>query len=193
MLFTHSATERRRVVEVGAQPGDDNSKYYDVTSVIVHERYRLNDPNNDIALLVVNSTIPLSDKIRPVALPPIGSTVPGNNGRFVSFRRPGNSQKLQEFSVDYVNATVCQEMYGSIFNITEDMFCAGLSAGVGQTCQATPGMPLVGYSQNAPSTPVLYGITSFGVGSVMEGFPGLYVNVAAFRPWIDAKLRENGY
>lgn len=37
------------------------------------------------------------------------------------------------------------------------------------------------------------GIVSWGVGCGTGGIPGVYVNVAGFRDWIEAQLTANGY
>ncbi|GAB0089783.1 trypsin [Sergentomyia squamirostris] len=91
-----------------------------------------------------------------------------------------HSEILQFVGVPVVNRDVCNVAYEG--RITDSMICAGGEAGR-DACQADSGGPLTDLNN------YLVGIVSFGRQCAVEGFPGIYANVA--NPSIRAFIREH--
>jgi len=68
-----------------------------------------------------------------------------------------------------------------MIDITKDMICA---SGPGRdACTFDSGGPLV-------SDGKLVGIVSFGRGCASPDYPGVYVNVAKYKPWILSAIQR---
>lgn len=80
--------------------------------------------------------------------------------------------------------------------VTDTMFCAtGTSAhGITDSCQGDSGGPLV-CEENGHF--VVRGVTSWGEGCGMEGFPGVYAQVTSALDWIhdvmDGKVKQSDF
>ena len=64
------------------------------------------------------------------------------------------------------------------------MMCAGSAGGGSDTCSGDSGGPLV---SGSGSTAVLAGITSWGEGCGLAGYPGVYTRVTAYVSWISGQ------
>jgi uncharacterized repeat protein (TIGR01451 family) len=71
-------------------------------------------------------------------------------------------------------------------SITPAMLCAGLPEGGRDTCFGDSGGPLMVGDRAGGA--VQAGITSFGTGCAIAGFPGVYTRVDAFAGWIAATI-----
>ena len=65
--------------------------------------------------------------------------------------------------------------------LTNNMFCAHSTTGV-DTCQGDSGGPFV--CKNQAGEWELSGVTSWGRGCSLDGYPGVYTNVAKYVEWI---------
>lgn len=75
--------------------------------------------------------------------------------------------------------TECENIYRTINPITGRMFCAGFVGGEGDSCNGDSGGPLVDGNN------VVYGLVSWGLSQcALEGYTGVYTNVAFFHTWI---------
>ncbi|HZQ14405.1 MAG TPA: serine protease [Pseudolabrys sp.] len=83
--------------------------------------------------------------------------------------------------VDVVDRPTCNKIYDGL--VTDKMFCAGI--GVADACQGDSGGPAISYIDDRP---VLVGITSWGAGCAQKQYPGVYVNVAKYRAWIEETI-----
>ena len=94
------------------------------------------------------------------------------------------SDTLRKASVQVVSLEECKRSYGSAA-IQDNMLCAG--HGGKDSCQGDSGGPAIwmnpddghGYS---------VGVTSWGVGCGMDGFPGVYVRVTSYLDWIISQM-----
>lgn len=185
-----------------------------VQRIIKHEAYNLSELDSDVALVLLSKNLTFSRRIRPIELPEYGSAIPENKPLFVSgwgltSETGAVSHFLNHVAVGLMNGSICEESYHYVATITAQMFCAGLPEGGKDSCQGDSGGPLViyvpteasplsltpkarggGQSWHPITKPIQYGIVSFGVGCAQKGYPGVYANVAALRPWIDEKIKQ---
>lgn len=92
---------------------------------------------------------------------------------------------LQKIEMPVLEQNECVSIFGRINPITDRMFCAGFLRGEGDSCNGDSGGPLVN-NRN-----IIYGLVSWGPAQcAIEGYTGVYTNVAYFHDWIQAHLQE---
>lgn len=100
--------------------------------------------------------------------------------RSVPETEPG---RLRQVDVPVVDINKCRDIYGTISSENQQV-CAGyLHDGECDSCLYDSGGPLVQYTGNVP---VLVGVTSFGTGCARAGYPGVYVNTAGHREFLES-------
>jgi secreted trypsin-like serine protease len=107
--------------------------------------------------------------------------------------QPGDPQvfakRLRQVKLPLFSRTKCRDAYNAQFGngtITGNMICAGFNAGGKDTCQVDSGGPLT--RRKNGTFKVLTGVTSFGAGCALAGFPGVYTRVSRFRNWINNQI-----
>ncbi|XP_072161435.1 phenoloxidase-activating factor 2 [Bemisia tabaci] len=90
---------------------------------------------------------------------------------------------------DVCQAALQQTRLGKRFRLHESFICAGGEKGK-DACKGDGGSPLVCPIQSRPEHYVQVGIVAWGIGCGENGTPGVYVNVAKFRNWVDSKLSQ---
>ncbi|KAL3986563.1 caspase recruitment domain-containing protein 8 [Sarotherodon galilaeus] len=163
-------------------------------SIITHPNYNSKTNDNDICLLQLSSPVTFTSYISPVCLAASDSTFYsgvnswvtgwGNTGEGVSLPFP---QNLMEVEVPVVGNRQCNCNYG-VGRITDNMICAGLSAGGKDSCQGDSGGPMVS-KQNGRW--IQAGIVSFGEGCARPNFPGVYARVSQYQTWINSQISSN--
>ncbi|XP_075168764.1 trypsin-7-like [Haematobia irritans] len=202
-------------VRVGSSYHNYGGQVLAVRQIIKHERYNLFDLDCDVALVVLRGNLTFSRLVMPVALPQPDEEIPDSqplhiSGWGLTSETGSVAPMLNHVAVNLMNHSICEQSYRYVATITKQMFCAGLTEGGKDSCQGDSGGPLVSYAGSkvttpllsllqegqstatlgwSPSRPIQYGIVSFGVGCAQKGFPGVYTNVAAVRPWIDERIR----
>ncbi|BFF92734.1 transmembrane protease serine 7 [Drosophila madeirensis] len=84
----------------------------------------------------------------------------------------------------------CKDAYGSFVNIHGGHLCAGKLNGEGGTCVGDSGGPLqCRLSHNGPW--ILVGVTSFGSGCALEGFPDVYTRTSFYMKWIEDTIASH--
>ncbi|EDV48811.1 transmembrane protease serine 9 [Drosophila erecta] len=78
----------------------------------------------------------------------------------------------------------CRDAYGSFVNIHGGHLCAGKLNGEGGTCVGDSGGPLQ-CRLNRDGPWILVGVTSFGSGCALEGFPDVYTRASYYMKWIE--------
>ncbi|KAI7815153.1 Serine protease [Rhyzopertha dominica] len=158
-------------------------------SVYVHEAYDANTIVNDIALLRIAD--PFGEWTKLIKSIALASTRPDDNTPCVVSgwgytAEAGNyiSPVLQSVTVPIINFEACNTAYGNIA-ITSGMLCAGATEGGQDACQGDSGGPLVCNEE-------LVGVVSFGYGCGRADYPGVYSDVAYYRPWIEEKIKSFG-
>ncbi|KAH8247094.1 hypothetical protein KR032_009198, partial [Drosophila birchii] len=81
----------------------------------------------------------------------------------------------------------CKDAYGSFVNIHGGHLCAGKLNGEGGTCVGDSGGPLQ-CRLNRDGPWILVGVTSFGSGCALEGFPDVYTRTSYYMKWIEETI-----
>uniref|UniRef100_A0A672H770 Transmembrane serine protease 2 n=1 Tax=Salarias fasciatus TaxID=181472 RepID=A0A672H770_SALFA len=159
-----------------------------VSHIITHEDYNSLTRSNDLALMRVSS--PLDFTVGPVCLPNVGLNVSVCQdcwitwfGRAVS----GGESGLKEAQVSLIDAAVCNgaDAYGG--QISQGMFCLGVSSALPQ---ADSGGPLVSLRGGLWW---LLGNSVWGQRCTGENKPGVYGNVSHALSWIYFQMKvKNG-
>ncbi|XP_005062119.1 PREDICTED: transmembrane protease serine 12 isoform X1 [Ficedula albicollis] len=102
-------------------------------------------------------------------------------------RQGKTSSVLKEAQVGILPPSLCNSSQGYAGLVDHRALCAGAWAGGTDTCQGDSGGPLVCYQPDTDKY-FLVGIASFGVGCGRPRYPGIYVRLSQYRPWIKAKL-----
>uniref|UniRef100_A0A8C5AH27 chymotrypsin n=1 Tax=Gadus morhua TaxID=8049 RepID=A0A8C5AH27_GADMO len=104
-----------------------------ISRIVCHPDYSGTTNDNDICLLELSSAVTFTDYIAPVCLAADGSTF--NSGIINWVTGWGSAADiLQEVDLPIVGNRECDCSYG---RITNNMICAGLSAGGKDSCQVT--------------------------------------------------------
>ncbi|KAJ4432372.1 hypothetical protein ANN_20991 [Periplaneta americana] len=157
-----------------------------VAEILVHQQFRAMDYRNDVALLRLSNSLVMDGvyisaiKVRREPVTPgticvvagwgvdkEGETVPSAILRFV------NLQIVARHS--------CSSDLGVELHIGE--LCAGSPDGDADSCQGDSGAPLVCGGQ-------LTGLVSRGEGCGLKNKPGLYVDIAHYRSWIQGEIQN---
>uniref|UniRef100_A0A3Q0S5W9 complement subcomponent C1r n=1 Tax=Amphilophus citrinellus TaxID=61819 RepID=A0A3Q0S5W9_AMPCI len=175
------------------------------TSVHVHPEY--NNPNslnynNDIALIKLQDTITFNSSVMPLCLPAEGATYDTNVMGLVSgfgIADDGSKRfltnKLKYVPLPVVDQETCRNSItsvkrtsGSIPDLTNNMFCAGIPEGGKDSCQGDSGSPFT-LTENGRHWAA--GIVSWGVECGRRGTYGVYTRVANYLDWIKKTMQEN--
>ncbi|XP_029491148.2 transmembrane protease serine 9-like [Oncorhynchus nerka] len=163
-----------------------------VTQIICHPNYISSTSDNDMCLLKLSSSVTFTNYIRPVCLAAQGSSFYAGTTSWVTgwgTLSSGGSlpQVLQEVDVPVVGNRQCNCNYGA-GSITDNMICAGLSAGGKDSCQGDSGGPLV---SKQGTRWIQSGVVSFGNGCAMANFPGVYARVSQYQTWINSQITSD--
>jgi secreted trypsin-like serine protease len=88
-------------------------------------------------------------------------------------------EALQEVNVPLVNDAACAASYAPIA-ITPNMICAGPPEGGKDACSGDSGGPLLVPDRQGTAWEQI-GVTSFGSGCAVPGFPGVYTRTSEFK------------
>ncbi|KOB65728.1 Serine proteinase-like protein 2, partial [Operophtera brumata] len=156
-----------------------------VQDVYYHNDFKNKSLKNDIALLRLEEPLQLAEHINTLCLPSADESFEdakncvANGWGKSSFGLTGRyAVILKKVEQDMVPHDRCQALLqrtrlGSHFKLHSSFVCAGGEEGK-DTCQ-------------------LGGLVAWGIGCGMKDVPGVYTKVAAFRPWVDAKMRDWGF
>ncbi len=154
---------------------------------------------NDIALIQVRQPFDLSGSaIEPVSLPLAldGDVIPALDadilvsgwGEYVAGQPP--LTVLRKATLDVLAAPLsddCGSYANSDWNYRYEM-CVGVTEGGRDTCQGDSGGPYVSLGLDSDgdgsTEPTLVGVTSWGYGCALEGYPGFATRVSAYVDWI---------
>ena len=169
-----------------------------VSKIYVHPLYNENVQHDyDFALLKLDKPMPMNECIGVACLPNTPEKVDTKchiTGWGTLASRGSTPEVLQEASVSLLNMDDCEVNYTKQkHTITGSMLCASgnSSKGITDTCQGDSGGPLVCEEDGHF---VLRGVTSWGQGCAVPGFPGIYARVQSVLAWVkdvmDDKVRK---
>lgn len=103
---------------------------------------------------------------------------------------------LKKIDLPIVPRDTCQQALrttrlGKFFELHKSFICAGGEAGK-DTCKGDGGSPLVCPIEGEEERYIQAGIVAWGIGCGDNQIPGVYVNVASFRHWIDEQMSLQG-
>ncbi|CAN0478297.1 unnamed protein product [Rangifer tarandus platyrhynchus] len=157
--------------------------------IIIHENYRRETNENDIALVQLATRVDFSNVVQRVCLPDSSIKLPPKTGVFVtgfgSIVDDGPTQnKLRQARVETISSEVCnrKDVYDGM--VTSGMLCAGFMEGKVDACKGDSGGPLV-YDNH--EIWYLVGIVSWGQSCALPKKPGVYTRVSQYRDWIASK------
>lgn len=154
-----------------------------VSSVTVHPSYSSSLQDFDVAIWKLSTSVPTSGTVGYVSLPASGSDPAAGStvttAGWGTLSSGGSSPTvLYKVSVPVVSRTSCRASYGTSA-ITNNMVCAGLTAGGKDSCQGDSGGPLVDASKT------LVGLVSWGQGCAQANYPGVYARVGSLLTFIN--------
>ncbi|KAL0808573.1 hypothetical protein ABMA28_013017 [Loxostege sticticalis] len=173
-----------------------------VKNTFIHPDFNKKNYRNDIALLFLESPIRLLPHIGVVCLPAAGEVVApstdciSNGWGKDKFGNKGVvSDVLKKLILPAVDHQDCQSRLqttrlGPFFNLHEGFTCAGGESL--DTCSLDGGSPLTCPMEADATRYVQHGVVAWGVDCHLPGIPGVYMNVAHYRTWIDQQVNLAG-
>ncbi|XP_016064478.1 PREDICTED: coagulation factor XI [Miniopterus natalensis] len=168
----------------------ENTSFFGVQEIIVHDQYEVAESGYDIALLKLQTAMNYTDFQRPICLPSKADRnvmytdcwVTGWGHR----KFKGKIQNtLRKVKIPLMTLEECQARY-SEYKITSKMICAGHKDGGKDACKGDSGGPL---SCKHNEVWYLVGITSWGDGCAKRKRPGVYTSVAQYVDWVLEKTQ----
>ncbi|KAF7395127.1 hypothetical protein HZH66_008301 [Vespula vulgaris] len=177
-------------VRAGTTTKSSGGSKHKVAEIIKHEKFSTNIygvPQNDVALIRLADPFELDEKRQPISLfeakeesvPGVKATITGWG---VTYQGGTTSDKLQIVNIPVVSKAECNDAYTSFGGVPAGQICAAYPQGGKDACQGDSGGPLAIDGR-------LAGIVSWGNGCAKKGYPGVYTEIAAYRDWIDSKLK----
>ncbi|CAH0730203.1 unnamed protein product, partial [Brenthis ino] len=208
LTAAHTARGRPLLARAGEWDTQTEKEVYpyqdrNVKEVVVHKDFNGGNLFYDIALLFLESPMTLAPNVGVVCLPPQGLRAKAGSKCFASgwgkdkFGKEGNYQNImKKVELPVVDRKVCQNnlrktRLGSNFLLHTSFMCAGGEPGV-DTCEGDGGSPLVCPIEFETERYMQSGIVSWGIGCGQDGAPGVYVDVANLRGWIDNEIIRRG-
>nr|AAV91027.1 serine proteinase-like protein 4 [Manduca sexta] len=176
----------------------------DVSRIVVHKDFNKGNLFYDVALLFLNSPMDLAPNVGLACLPKARERATAGTRCFASgwgkdkFGKDGRYQViLKKIEVPVVDRNTCRNQLrktrlGRYFELHSSFMCAGGEPGR-DTCKGDGGSPLVCPSEYEKDRYVQNGIVAWGIGCGEDGTPGVYVDVANVREWIDGILLGVNY
>ncbi|XP_078578540.1 ovochymase-like isoform X1 [Branchiostoma floridae x Branchiostoma japonicum] len=169
---------------------DETEQRFSLSRLIMHENYAPSPvPNKDIALLKLSQPATINQYVRTACLPQDAEDNPTPGTMCVitgwgNTQGTGDDDVLKQARVPVVSNAACRNAYSGR-QISNFMMCAGHPEGGHDTCQGDSGGPLV---CSRRGTWVLDGVTSWGEGCAVPGYPGVYASVSSLLDWINQKI-----
>ena len=164
-----------------------------VSEIIIHPDFTPGNLNNDIAIIRFDTPVDLSSPhIAPACMPDTYENFVGQRCWVTgwgknAFGHVGEYQSvLKEVDLPVMSNGECEHSLrntrlGPYYQLFPGFVCAGGERGK-DACEGDGGSPLVCEVNGGWK---VAGLVSWGIGCGTAGVPGVYANVAYYRPWID--------
>ncbi|XP_023025022.2 phenoloxidase-activating factor 2 [Leptinotarsa decemlineata] len=175
-----------------------------VQNITLHPQFYSGALYNDIAFLYLQSPVNITQNIDVLCLPAQNQIQETSSGRCYSmgwgkdrFGEDGVFHIImKKIDLSLVRRDTCQSnlretRLGKHFILHESFVCAGGEEGK-DACDGDGGSPLVCPIEGQEGRYYHAGIVAWGIGCGVKNVPGVYVNVASFRDWIDEQMRLYG-
>nr|XP_029535152.1 trypsin-like [Oncorhynchus nerka] len=156
-------------------------------NIIWHPSYDYQTLDYDMMLIKLFHPVEITDYVKPIPLPtscpyaglPCSVSGWGNIATGEEVNMPAH---LQCLDVPILEDEKCEMAYPGM--LTRRMVCAGYMDGGRDACNGDSGSGLVCLGE-------VHGLVSWGQGCAVPGYPGVYVKVCEFLPWIDETMKAN--
>lgn len=184
-------------IRAGSNQKSSGGEIVGARQLYMHPSYNRSTFDNDIALINLSAavTAPKTGSIsrlsdNEISAMPDGSTV-WVAGWGTTASGGNTSENLLKVSVNVSYATSCaaNSNYSEVWDLTDNMICAGVPTGGKDACQGDSGGPLFRYDNNGIW---LAGIVSWGYGCALSSYPGVYARVANYDTWINQTMDAAG-
>uniref|UniRef100_A0A3Q2WPF4 Serine protease 27-like n=1 Tax=Haplochromis burtoni TaxID=8153 RepID=A0A3Q2WPF4_HAPBU len=186
VLKLHSKHDLRKLWR-SLRGSNPNAVSRTVTQIIKHPNYNSGTNDNDICLLRLSSPVTFNNYISPVCLAASDSIFYSGVNSWVTGWGDIGSGGGSLVQVPVVGNRQCNCNYG-VGRITDNMICAGLSAGGKDSCQGDSGGPMV---SKQIGRWIQAGIVSFREGCARPNLPGVYTRVSKYQTWITSQITSN--
>lgn len=165
----------------------------EVRDVVIHSEFVAGNLVNDIALLRLDSPVDQSlPHVNPACLPTIDEVFTKQRCWVTGWGKDSFGQKgsfqavLREVELPVVGHSECesalrQTRLGIHYRLHSGFICAGGEGGK-DACEGDGGSGLYCLQDGVIK---VAGLVSWGIGCGQAGVPGVYVNLAYYRPWIE--------
>ncbi|XP_064480513.1 chymotrypsinogen B2-like [Ornithodoros turicata] len=168
-----------------------------IEKVIMHDKFVLTRAQYDYCLIRLSEPVNFTEYIGPVCLPEPEEDYTGAMCTTSGWGRTANGRThtdiLQKVDLPIWTNDECALAYaGYLFNITDDMICAGYKEGGKGTCFGDSGGPLV--CEREDGSWVQVGITSWGGRGnkcALPNEPSVLARVSYVLDWIQSTIGEN--
>jgi len=177
-------------VRAGSTTQGKGGQVRKVAKAIYNPKFSYSALDYDVALLQLAEPLELGDSVKPVTIteqnkePVQGDTVIVSGWGTLHSGDYSLPSILNAVKVPVVSRALCKQAYKYTNDITDRMVCAGVTGK--DSCQGDSGGPLVTLRDGAK---VQVGIVSWGRGCALDGYPGVYTNVAD--PAVNQYITEN--
>lgn len=171
-----------------------------VKEIVIHPHFHAGTLRNDIALLFLLEPVTLADNVGTVCIPtsriPLENTCIASGWGKDAFISGRHSSILKKVELPLVDRTDCTEALrktrlGKFYRLHKSFICAGGEPSK-DTCQGDGGSPLVCSMRGFEKRYAQVGMVAWGIGCGESNVPGVYVNVAMYRAWIDKEMTARG-
>lgn len=184
----HENIIKRLSIRAGSTFRTHGGQIVGVQSVIIHKNYDPDSTENDIGIVILKTSLDFSQPgVSVIELPDQDEIVtPGTIGTVSGWgttvwNQSACSQWLLAVNVSTISHRECKNMYADIYDVSENMLCAGHWAGGRDSCSGDSGGPFVINNK-------LVGIVSWGEECGVPQYPGVYTHVSRYVKWINKML-----
>lgn len=173
-------------IRAGSSSWKSGGQKIDVKRFVIHPDLNTDKPEHNLALLELGAKLTVSSA-KPAILASISTDLSSNNNVSVTgwgrvnasaFFYPLNLQAIQMTIVDQ---NLCIKQYEKSYNVTENMFCAGITEGK-SPCYGDDGGSVS--SENM----VVGIINTWGVKCVLSPTSAIFMKVAKYKDWINSVI-----